>query len=248
MTTKKSFLIILLNLIVFFYSAYNNISINLGEKTFHQLKFFFIDSVYKVKVNYLNFKDYFADINFLKKKVKLLEKENNLLKVKLNSLKEKSTNSFRINFISANVIASSFSGDENSIFIDAGINNGVYEGEGVVSKNGIVGIVVRSFYFYSKVLLLTDIRFSVDIIISDQNLKGLLTGKGNGLCKIKYLPINAQIKIGDKVITSNFSGIFPLGYPVGEIIDVKKNNLYKICIVKPNIQINSLKEVYVIKK
>lgn len=249
MTNKKATLIIILNLIIFFYSAYNNISIKLGEKTFSKVKFFFINSVYNIKTNYLNVKNYFTDIDLLSKKVKVLKEKNNLLTVELNSLKKNSTNSNRFNFIPANVIASSFSNEEDSIFINAGVERGVCEGEGVVSKNGIVGIVVRAYFDYSKVLLITDIRFSTDVILEKQKIKGLLTGTGNGFCKVKYLPINTKFNVGENVVTSDFSGIFPLGYPVGKVIDVEKNNnLYKTCIVKPFIRKESLDEVFIIKR
>ena len=246
MTDRKFFIYLFLNFLIFFYCGHNNIKINLGDKIYSNLKFFFITSIFKIKNQYRSLKIYIASINSLKHKLENLEKENNLLKVKI-ILKNSENNLPDIKYIKADVVASSMSKEEDSIFINRGLNSGVCEGDGVISDKGIVGIVVRAYANYSKVLLLTDIRFNIDVILKKTHLKGLLSGNGRDLCRVKYLPLTEKIDIGEIVLTSGFSGIFPLNLPVGKVIDIKKNNLYKIAIVEPFINKNKIEKVYIIK-
>jgi len=246
MIQKRFTIIILINFVILVLNAYNNISINLCDKINQKFKFSLLYSLFLIKKNYLDFKSYYKGIKQLKIKLKKLEDENKLLKAQL-LLKNKKKLESNIHLISAEVIANSFSNEEDAIFINAGLTSGVIEGAGVISDKGIVGVVVRSFTNYSKVLLLTDIRFSVDVIVKNKNAKGLLYGNGDGFCIIKYLPVNIKYQIGDLVVTGGFDGIFPTNIPIGKIIKIEKNNLYKSAIVKTNINKDTLNKVFILR-
>ncbi len=247
MTQKKFSILIFINLLIFLFNAYNNISISLCDRINQKLKFSIFHSIFLLKKNYFNLKEYYSGVKELNYKLQKLEDENKFLKAKL-LLKNNKNSNIEIKFISANVIANSNSFDEDAVFVDAGINSGVSEGSGVISDKGVVGVVVKSYTNYSKVLLLTDIRFSVDVLIPKKHAKGLLLGNGKRLCRVKYLPINVKFDIGDKVVTGGFDGIFPNNIPVGEVIGIKKNNLYKVCIVKPFINRDKLDKVFILRK
>ena len=246
MIEKKYLIILFLNFIIFLYCGIHNISINIGDKIYSQVNFFLLKSVTNIQKKYTYFKIFFENIKNLNLKIEKLKNENRLLKVQL--LLKKSNETVSFNYVPANVILKNFLMFERYIFIDVGENQGIFEGDGVISDNGLVGIVVKSFLDYSKVLLITDIRFSIDVSLKKSKLKGLLIGTGKDLCKIKYLPLTKKIEIGDYVITSNFSEIFPSKIPVGTVVKVEKNNLYKICFVRPFVDFEKLHKVFIVKK
>ncbi len=245
--SKLPYFILLLNLFIFFYALYNKIYFNVGDNIFFNLKTPVIKVIGEIKNMYKNFTFYFKDINVLKKEIEKLHEENNLLKVQLFVSSNNCKKDISVKFIPAKVIAKCVSDSISCVYINAGINQNVFEGMGVINKNGVVGLVVKSYIDYSKVLLLTDVQFHINVILKKTHIQGLLTGTGKNFCIVKYLPLTSNIKKNDIVVTSNFSEIFPQNIPVGKILEIKKNNLYKICIIKPLINKDSLNEVFVIK-
>ena len=67
---------------------------------------------------------------------------------------------------------------------------------------------------------------------------------------MKYIPLNAEIKIGDAVISSGLGGVFPKGFFIGTITKIKrkKNSLFQEAEVVPNIDLYKIEEVFIITK
>ncbi len=251
MTQKSKFSIFILsiNFFLFLYCFFNKISINLGDYLLFSLKSPIINSIKFAKNFEKNFKFYFTNIDKLKKKLSKLEQENEYLKTELflykNAYNPEDIQS--INLISANVIAQCFGESDDCVFIDKGKDFGIKEGSGVISKNGIVGIIVRTAYNFSKVMLLTSQNFSIGVIVKNSNAKGILSGIGNNLCKLKYIPLTSNVKKDMIVVTSGLGGIFPPGLLVGKILNIENKNLYKICTVKPFINKYNLSKVFILR-
>lgn len=134
------------------------------------------------------------------------------------------------------------------IVIDKGKRHGLRKDMTVISGNGLVGRVRETGTSISRVLLITDRDSVVSGILSRTRDEGAVTGMGNGLV-MKYLELGCDVKEGDKVVTSGFSGIFEKGLLIGEVVSVKEDakGLYLNAIIKPEVDTVRLEEVLVIK-
>jgi rod shape-determining protein MreC len=125
----------------------------------------------------------------------------------------------------------------------------VRAGQPVVSADGIVGRVTRSFGGYSDVLLTVDPESAVDVIVRRSGARGVLRGiDGADRCRIKYLLRKADVKAGDLVVSTGSDGVYPQGVPVGRVAKVAEQTygLYKEVEVTPVVDFASLEDVLVI--
>ncbi|MCD6420371.1 MAG: rod shape-determining protein MreC [Synergistetes bacterium] len=133
-----------------------------------------------------------------------------------------------------------------SIFIDKGEKDHIRKGMAVITYRGLVGRVKEVYHDRSKVILLTDRGFSIGAMIERSRNTSVLSGSGGSFCYLNYLPLSADIRIGDKVITVGFGGTFPKGIAIGRIVKIKKRPLYITAIVVPYVDLSRLEEVFVI--
>ena len=134
------------------------------------------------------------------------------------------------------------------IFIDKGTEDGISENMTIASNLGVIGHVIQVGSGISKVLLINDSRSAVDALFQNSRIFGVVTGTGGEDCKMKYVPLEANVKVGDKVVSSGLGGAFPKGWMVGTVVNVvkKKQGLFQEITVKPSADLNRLEEVLVL--
>ncbi|HHW02026.1 MAG TPA: rod shape-determining protein MreC [Thermoanaerobacterales bacterium] len=141
----------------------------------------------------------------------------------------------------------------NVILIDKGENNGIKKDMAVITDQGLVGYTISVGKNYAKVLLITDDRSSVSAMIERTRDNGILKGTidpaPRGYVKMVFLPQEANIVKGDIVISSGLGGIVPKGIVIGEVVEAKKEpyDLMQYAIVKPEVDLQKLEQVFVIK-
>jgi len=152
--------------------------------------------------------------------------------------------------IVANVIGRDPSNWNASLIIDKGHAEGMVVGQPVVSPLGVVGRIFEVGHNTSKVILLSDPSFAVAAVVQRSRENGLLTGTLQGVLRLQYLTDNADVKVGDAVVTSRLSTAFPEGILIGQITDVQASvNSHTVeCLVDPAVDLSELEEVIVIKK
>ncbi len=151
--------------------------------------------------------------------------------------------------VTASVIGRDPSGWSSSMIIDRGKDDGIRQGMPVINALGIVGKVVEVSGENSKVVLLTDPQFSVAALIQDSREIGLVTGSLQGeICRMRFISPDAQIKVGDRVITSRLSTSFPEGLLIGEVVRIigSPQEPSIECIIKPSVVLSQVEEVLVI--
>lgn len=150
----------------------------------------------------------------------------------------------------AHVIGRDPSNWNASLIIDRGQRDGLKVGMPVVSILGVVGRIFEVGNSTAKVVLLSDPSFSVAALVQRTRESGLLTGSLEGLCRLKYLTEKADVKVGDRIITSKLSSSFPEGILIGFIEDVQasENSHTVECLVEPAVDLSQLEEVIVIKR
>ncbi len=135
-----------------------------------------------------------------------------------------------------------------TIWIDKGSEHGIKKDYSALTPNGLVGKVVSVYPESSEILLITDPNFSVSVRIQRSRTEGVLNGKGDN-CIIKYIPLEEEVLVGDRVITSGLDGIFPEGIIIGAVKSTdKRNGLFQIIEVIPMQPDNKIEEVAIVKR
>ena len=159
-------------------------------------------------------------LNVEVKKLKKLIYETDYLKAENKLLREmlgEKTRSEKDTVISK-VILDKESPFLHSFIINKGSNYGIKKGMPVLDKSYLVGRVVEVNYFSSRVLLLTDLNSKIPVMIEPEGHQAILSGTGNNMPILEFLPEGHLIKDGDTVYTSGKDGIFFPGIPIGNVI------------------------------
>jgi len=147
----------------------------------------------------------------------------------------------------AEAIMLDISGRFKSIVIDRGSAAGIDVDDAVVNANGLIGRVVLTTKDMSKVQLVNDNNSSVGVLIERTRRQGVLRGDGGGGAQLYDIPLLADVRPGDTVMTAGIDGIYPKGIPVGVITQAEKGrDLFKTITVKPLVDFASIEEVIVL--
>lgn len=158
------------------------------------------------------------------------------------------SSAIRLPSLAASVIAEDSSPWFKTLVIDRGKGNGLADGMPVVAASGVVGQLVKVAWNSSRVLLLTDHASAVSAIIQRSRARGVVKGKGGGLCTLEFTIKDEDVKVGDIVISSGIGGKFPKGLPIGEVAMVKKGEygIFQTIEVRPAVNLSRLEEVLVL--
>ena len=122
-------------------------------------------------------------------------------------------------FTSAKVISNSVNKQFNYITLNKGSRHGIKPDMGVIDASGVVGVITNVSYNYSTGLSLLNKRLSIPAKITKNNYFGSLVWDGEhyNTADLKEIPFHIMINVGDTVVTSGFSNIFPEGIMIGTI-------------------------------
>ena len=110
------------------------------------------------------------------------------------------------------------------IVLDRGLTNGVDVGMPVIDFAGVVGQVTRVFPFTSEVTLLTDKDQVIPVQVLRNGLRSVAYGRGQGgLMDLRFVTPNADLQVGDVLITSGLDGVYPAGLAVAKVIQVESS-------------------------
>jgi len=142
-----------------------------------------------------------------------------------------------------------------SLIIDAGDQEGVAVSEPVLAAHagrlGVVGRITEVGRHTAKVLLLTDDLSAVAAYLPKSQWEGLVQGQGSSRLKMNYLPVEAQMRIGDEVATSPTSATFPSDLLVGTVARVFERDpflAFQTVEVAPAVHPGRLKEVLILHR
>jgi rod shape-determining protein MreC len=108
-----------------------------------------------------------------------------------------------------------------TIVVDRGSRDGVAHNAPVVSGQGAVGRVIETTPFTARVLLLTDPRSAVGVVLQESRQVAVVEGTGEQVLYLKYLSRARPVRVGERVITSGQGGVFPKGLLVGQVEAVR---------------------------
>lgn len=156
----------------------------------------------------------------------------------------------------AMVIGSGADPEFRTITIDKGTQDGLRADMAVMSPAGIVGRILMPTARAAKVQLIIDRDAAAGVMIERTRVAGVVKGVGNieelafreGLIDLNYVPGSADVKPGDRVVTSGIDGIYPKGLPVGEIQSAERAVGAWRIRVRPSVDFAALEAVLVVLK
>lgn len=154
-------------------------------------------------------------------------------------------------YLEAHVINNSINKRNNYLTLDRGTESGMKAPMGIISSKGVAGIVTNVSQHYAVGISVLHNDFSLSCEIEPIQQIGALSWDGQDprIVQLDDLPTHLDVEVGQKVVTSPYSQLFPPGVPVGRIIDYRQGagaNFYEID-VRLNTRLRSLQYVYAIK-
>ncbi|MGC8516966.1 MAG: rod shape-determining protein MreC [Steroidobacteraceae bacterium] len=115
------------------------------------------------------------------------------------------------------------------VLIDRGTRNGVFRNQAVLDDYGVVGQTMHVGPWSADVLLITDPEHDLPVQIARTGFRTIAVGTGDpNALALPYLPANADVKVGDELVTSGLGGIFPAGYPVARITQIHRGAIQRM--------------------
>ena len=135
-----------------------------------------------------------------------------------------------------------------SIVIDGGQVDGIMKNQAVLTPDGVIGKTIESGDQASIVQLMSDANFRLSVRILPSGATGILRFVNGNTAQIREVQKNVSINIGDKVVTSGFSDIYPSGLPVGKVDGVyeDRSSFQKMINVSLPNDMSSFQYVFVI--
>ena len=154
----------------------------------------------------------------------------------------------RAEFLAARVVGKDATNWFKTVLIDRGSLAGIRRNMPVVAPDGLVGRVVEVTPTAAKVQLITDPVSAAGGLIQRTRVIGIVSGSLGAGLKVRYLPLMADIAIGDEVVTSGMGGVFPKGIPLGRVIAAERRSgaLFQEATLAPNVDLSRLEEVLIL--
>lgn len=151
----------------------------------------------------------------------------------------------------AEIVAIDLDPFKQVITLNKGNGQKVTSGQAVIDAYGVMGQVTHTSKNASTTLLISDPGHSIPVQIQRNGLRTLANGTGRAdELELMHIPTNAEIMVGDLVITSGLGGTFPKNYPVGTVthIEAEPGRHFMQVKAKPSAQLNRSREVLILKQ
>jgi rod shape-determining protein MreC len=150
-----------------------------------------------------------------------LEAENERLR-KLLAVKEREKANGQV----AQILYTARDPFSRKVIVDKGQQSGIVAGQPAIDETGVVGQVTRVFPFSAEITLITDKDQAVPVQIVRSGQRSVVFGLGNGQLELRYMPANADVQVGDILVTSGLDGIYLPGFPVAKVINIERDSAY----------------------
>lgn len=112
------------------------------------------------------------------------------------------------------------------VIIDKGSQGGIEDGQAVIDELGVLGQVTRTYPLTAEVTLLTDKDQAIPVQVQRNGLRAVLAGAGAGAMELRFLAPNADVQVGDILVTSGLDGVYLPGLPVAKVTQTDRDNSF----------------------
>ena len=137
----------------------------------------------------------------------------------------------------------------HSLVIDVGTQDGVMDGQALVDADGVVGQVIEAGLMTSQAMLISDTDHALPVEVNRNGLRTIVVGTGKiDQLQLPFVVNNADIRVGDLLVTSGLGGAFPAGYPVAIVESVTRipQEPYADVTARPSASLGQVREVMLI--
>ena len=155
---------------------------------------------------------------------------------------------YQIDGTGARVIGRSSEAWSQTVTINKGSEDGISSGQTVLGTTGVVGQVVSAAAHTATVRLLTDPSSGAAAMIQSSRAEGIVRGSLVGLLYMEDLDADAEVAVGDIVVTSGLGGSYARGLIIGTVvkIDTQQGDASRRVVVSTNDSITTLEDVLVV--
>ena len=207
---------------------------------------------------FYKFDELIEENNALRERIAELEKQNydaaelQERSAWMSNFLEMKTQHTDFKMLSASVTGRESGNYSKVLTIDAGTGAGVTMNMPVVTAEGIVGRITELGYNWAKVTTVTEPQSSVGAYIERTGDAGICEGDfelaSDGLCRLSYLPAEAEVKPGDRVLSTGYGSVYPRGLVIGYVEEAGINELTRSpdVTVKCAVDFSELTQVMII--
>ena len=153
----------------------------------------------------------------------------------------------KLNLITAEIIGQNPHDIVSGLLLNAGRDLGIQESAAVLTADGLVGKIISADDNYSVCQILLDANSRVSAKIQRNRELGIIAWDGGTQLKLLYIAKTINVYVGDVIITSGMSRIFPENIKIGVVIDISLENegMFQEIMVQPSVAFSRLEEVQV---
>lgn len=173
-----------------------------------------------------------------------LQEENARLRELLDS-----SSSFEHDVLVADVLAIETTPSARQIVLNKGSTHGVFDGQPMIDATGVIGQVIYVGPFSSTGLLITDARHALPVRVNRSGLRAIAVGgTEQDRLSLSFVSSNADVQVGDLVVTSGLGQRFPAGYPVGKVtaVSLDPGATFATVVVEPSARVGQTREVLLV--
>ncbi len=180
--------------------------------------------------------------------LKEVERENEALRQLLNYTR----NNPQFTYETTTVVGRSIGVDPTNllyfVYVNVGARDGIAEGMPVVTDRGLVGRVTAVGPNSAQVLMLIDPTSSVNAIIQNSRVTGVVKGNIDGTVTMERIPPTEEVNPGDIVLTSGLGGNFPSKIVIGQVTEVTRRDqdMFQVARIRPTVDFGKLESMLII--
>jgi len=123
----------------------------------------------------------------------------------------------------ANILSVDLDPFQHRLVVDKGSSDGAYVGQAMLDAGGIVGQITRVEPYSAEAILISDPSHATPVEVNRNGLRTIALGTGDSThISLPFLPNNADVQVGDLLVSSGLGGAFPPGYPVARVSSIER--------------------------
>ncbi|MFW5970316.1 MAG: rod shape-determining protein MreC [Halofilum sp. (in: g-proteobacteria)] len=177
-------------------------------------------------------------------KFETIRSENERLRTLLDSSAERDDR-----VLVAELLSVSLDPYRQQVVVNHGTRDGVYAGQPLIDGDGVMGQIIDTGPLTATALLISDPNHALPVQINRNGLRTIAEGTGEtDRLELSYIPNNADVRVGDLVVSSGLGGRFPPNYPVATVVEVERQpgEPFARVIAEPRAQLDRSREVLLV--
>jgi rod shape-determining protein MreC len=138
-----------------------------------------------------------------------------------------------------------------TVMVDKGSQQGIQLGQPVIDSAGVLGQVTRVHPLLAEVTLIVDKDHPVPVQVVRSGVRGIVYGSGDGATlELRHMATNADVDVGDVLVTSGIDEVYPAGLPVARVAQVERDTALAFAkiVCEPSAGVNRHRQVLVLSR